>query len=155
MRLCRRQLLFAASMAALLPPRLLRAEGAAVHGIAMHGDLRYGPDFTHFDYVNPDAPKGGSLSLSAIGTFDSMNPFILRGTPAAGIGLAFETLTVQSFDEPFSEYGLIARTIEVPAIEISATEIRRRVREGRSIRYWVPDPVAEYVTSHRLYLDPA
>ena len=50
---------------------------------------------------------------------------------------------------------LIARTIEVPAIEISATGIRRRVREGRSIRYWVPDPVAEYVTSHRLYLDPA
>jgi nicotinate-nucleotide adenylyltransferase len=50
---------------------------------------------------------------------------------------------------------LIARTIEVPAIEISATEVRRRVREGRSVRYWVPDPVAEYVTRHRLYLDPA
>jgi nicotinate-nucleotide adenylyltransferase len=50
---------------------------------------------------------------------------------------------------------LIARRIEVPAIEISATEVRRRVREGRSIRYWVPDPVAEYVTRHRLYLDPA
>jgi nicotinate-nucleotide adenylyltransferase len=49
----------------------------------------------------------------------------------------------------------IARTIEVPAIEISATEIRRRVRAGRSIRYWVPDPVAEYVNRHRLYLDPA
>ena len=47
----------------------------------------------------------------------------------------------------------IARTIEVPGIDISATEIRRRVREGRSIRYWVPDAVAEYVTSHRLYLD--
>jgi nicotinate-nucleotide adenylyltransferase len=50
---------------------------------------------------------------------------------------------------------LIARTIEVPAIEISATEVRRRVREGRSLRYWVPDPVAEYITRHRLYLDPA
>ncbi len=50
---------------------------------------------------------------------------------------------------------LISRSIEVPAIEISATEVRRRVREGRSIRYWVPDPVAEYVTRHRLYLDPA
>ncbi|HET9226391.1 MAG TPA: nicotinic acid mononucleotide adenylyltransferase, partial [Thermoanaerobaculia bacterium] len=49
---------------------------------------------------------------------------------------------------------LISRTIEVPAIEISATQIRRRVGEGRSIRYWVPDPVAEYVTRHRLYLDP-
>ena len=50
---------------------------------------------------------------------------------------------------------LIARSVEVPGIEISATEIRRRVREGRSIRYWVPDPVAEYVTRQRLYLDPA
>jgi nicotinate-nucleotide adenylyltransferase len=56
---------------------------------------------------------------------------------------------------PVPSSPLIARTIEVPAIEISATEIRRRVREGRSIRYWVPDPVAEYVTRHRLYLDPA
>jgi nicotinate-nucleotide adenylyltransferase len=50
---------------------------------------------------------------------------------------------------------LIARTIQVPAIDISATEVRRRAREGRSLRYWVPDPVAEYVTLHRLYLDPA
>jgi nicotinate-nucleotide adenylyltransferase len=50
---------------------------------------------------------------------------------------------------------LVSRTIEVPAIEISATEVRRRAREGLPLRYWVPDPVAEYVTRHRLYLDPA
>ncbi len=50
---------------------------------------------------------------------------------------------------------LIRRVIRVPAVDISATEIRRRVREGRSIRYWVPDAVAEYITRHRLYLDPA
>jgi nicotinate-nucleotide adenylyltransferase len=50
---------------------------------------------------------------------------------------------------------LIARTIQVPAIEISATEVRQRAREGRSLRFWVPDSVAEYVTRHRLYLDPA
>ena len=56
---------------------------------------------------------------------------------------------------PAPASGLIAGRLEVPAIEISATDIRRRVREGRSIRYWVPDPVAEYVTRHRLYLDPA
>ena len=56
---------------------------------------------------------------------------------------------------PVPRSGLIARSIEVPAIEISATEIRRRVKERRPIRYWVPDPVAEYVTRHRLYLDPA
>ena len=56
---------------------------------------------------------------------------------------------------PVPRSRLIARSIEVPAIEISATEIRRRVRDGRPIRYWVPDPVAEYVTRHGLYLDPA
>jgi nicotinate-nucleotide adenylyltransferase len=56
---------------------------------------------------------------------------------------------------PVPSSHLISRVIAVPAIEISATEIRRRVREGRSIRYWVPDSVAEYVTRHRLYLDPA
>ena len=56
---------------------------------------------------------------------------------------------------PAPASALIAGRLEVPAIEISATEIRRRVREGRPIRYWVPDPVAEYVTRHRLYLDPA
>jgi nicotinate-nucleotide adenylyltransferase len=50
---------------------------------------------------------------------------------------------------------LIGGTVQVPAIEISATELRRRAREGRSLRYWVPDSVAEYVTRHRLYLDPA
>jgi nicotinate-nucleotide adenylyltransferase len=53
------------------------------------------------------------------------------------------------------ESPLIRRAIRVPSIDISATEIRRRVRDGRSIRYWVPDAVAEYITRHRLYLDPA
>jgi nicotinate-nucleotide adenylyltransferase len=55
---------------------------------------------------------------------------------------------------PVPESPMISRTIRVPAIDISATEVRRRVREGRSIRYWVPDAVAEYVSRHRLYLDP-
>ena len=84
------------------------------HALSMHGDLKYGPDFKHFDYANPYAPKGGSIRLSAIGTFDSLNPFILKGNTAAGIGLLFETLTVNSDDEPFSVYGLLAETIEVP-----------------------------------------
>lgn len=81
----------------------------------MYGDLKYGPSFTHFDYVNPEAPKGGEVKLAAIGTFDTLNPFVLKGVPAAGVGQVFETLTVQSDDEPFSEYGLIAETIKVPA----------------------------------------
>ena len=89
-------------------------EAAPAHGVAMHGEVAYPPGFTHFSYVNPDAPKGGELAMAAIGSFDNLNPYIVRGTPASGIGLVFETLTTQSNDEAFSEYGLIARTIEMP-----------------------------------------
>jgi microcin C transport system substrate-binding protein len=84
------------------------------HGLSIHGDLKYGPGFSHFDYVNPRASKGGSVTLSATGTFDNLNPFILKGVPAAGIGNTFDTLTVASADEPSSEYGLVAETIETP-----------------------------------------
>lgn len=89
-------------------------EPTPVHGVAMHGAPKYGPDFRHFDYVNPDAPKGGTVIFSAIGTFDSLNPYILKGVPAAGLGLVFQTLTIQSQDEPFSEYAEIAESILVP-----------------------------------------
>lgn len=90
------------------------ARSAPVHAIAMHGEPKYGPDFRHFDYVNPDAPKGGELRLGEDGTFDSFNPYIAKGTPAAGAGAAIETLMTSSADEPFTEYGLIAETIETP-----------------------------------------
>jgi microcin C transport system substrate-binding protein len=78
----------------------------------MYGEPKYGPDFTHFDYVNPDAPKGGTVRLGAAGTFDSFNPYVIKGNPAAGVGA--ETLLVASEDEPFTKYGLIAETIEWP-----------------------------------------
>ncbi|SDB16729.1 microcin C transport system substrate-binding protein [Desulfonatronum thiosulfatophilum] len=84
------------------------------HGFSLHEDLKYDEDFTHFEYVNPEAPKGGEIRLAGIGTFDSLNPFILRGTAPLGLGMIFETLTVQSQDEPFSEYGLIAESIQIP-----------------------------------------
>ena len=84
------------------------------HAIAMYGDVKYPADFAHFDYVNADAPKGGSLALSGSGTFDSLNPFILRGTPAAGLTLLFETLMTPSLDEPFTDYGLVAESVETP-----------------------------------------
>ena len=84
------------------------------HAIAMHGEPKYGPDFTHFDYVNPDAPKGGEVRQSAIGSFDNLNPFILKGQSASGIRRIFETLMTGSEDEAFSQYGLIAETVEMP-----------------------------------------
>jgi microcin C transport system substrate-binding protein len=100
--------------AAPLPAPAQDQAAAPKHAIAMYDNPKYGPDFTHFDYVNPDAPKGGTLALSASGGFDSFNPFILRGTAAAGTGFLFETLMAPSLDEPFSYYGLIAETIATP-----------------------------------------
>ncbi|WP_394131537.1 extracellular solute-binding protein [Marinobacter nauticus] len=87
-----------------------------VHGIAMHGELKYPADFSHFDYVNPEAPKGGELKLSVVANgFDSFNPFVIRGISAAGINAyVYDTLLESSADEPFSEYGLIAESVEVP-----------------------------------------
>lgn len=84
------------------------------HGIAMHGDLKYPADFSHFAYTNPDAPKGGTFRQASIGTFDSFNPFIIKGTAAGGIGLTFDTLMARSLDEPFSQYGLLAEAVRMP-----------------------------------------
>ena len=58
---------------------------AASHGLSLFGDLKYGPDFKNFDYVNPTAPKGGMMKFAAIGTYDTLNPFVVKGVPAAGI----------------------------------------------------------------------
>lgn len=84
------------------------------HGVAISGDLKYPADFTHFDYANPDAPKGGQMTLATTGTYDNLNPFVLKGVSVAGAGRIYDTLTVQARDEPFSEYGLIAESIEIP-----------------------------------------
>jgi len=82
------------------------------HAMAMHGEPKYPPDFKHFDYVNPDAPKGGTLRLGVTGTFDSFNPFVIKGNAFSNIGV--ETLTTGSADEPFTRYGLIAESMEWP-----------------------------------------
>jgi microcin C transport system substrate-binding protein len=96
------------------PTRGVEPKIVTGHGFSMYGDLKYGRDFKHFDYVNPNATKRGDVRLAAIGTFDTLNPFILKGVAATGLGQVFDTLTTQSADEPFSEYWLIAETIEVP-----------------------------------------
>ena len=82
------------------------------HAMAMHGQPKYGPDFKHFDYVDPNAPKGGTARLGVRGTFDNFNGFIPKGV--AGAGDASETLMMSSADEPFTNYGLIAETVEWP-----------------------------------------
>jgi len=85
------------------------------NGLSLFGDLKYGPDFAHFDYVNPEAPKGGSVRYGAIGTFDTLNPLTLKGNAAAGLALDTDTLMVGSPEEPASAYGLVAETVEIPA----------------------------------------
>ena len=95
--------------------------GAPMHGIALHGQPKYGPDFQHFDYVNPNAPKGGEARFAAIGSFDTFNPFNIKGQAAAGVGQLFESLLTSSADEPFSEYGLIAESVEAPEDRGSVT----------------------------------
>ena len=106
----------AAIIIAVLSASPLAAEGDGVtaHGIAMHGDLKYPAGFQNFDYVNPDALKGGSVKLAATGSFDNLNGFIVKGVSAAGVDFIYDTLLSSSADEPFSEYGLLAETVTVP-----------------------------------------
>jgi microcin C transport system substrate-binding protein len=110
-----RALLAALALAAAagLAPAAAEDGVARSHGLSLFGDLKYGPDFTHFDYVNPDAPKGGTVRYAAIGTFDTLNPYQLKGNKASGLTLLFDTLMFPSFDEPDSEYGLVAESVEV------------------------------------------
>lgn len=120
----RRTLLKLASLSPLLGFKPAWADDKVfVHAASMYGDYKYKADFAHFDYVNPAAPKGGSIRLAAFGSFDSLNPFSLKGSPAA-ITVS-ETLLTKSLDEPFTEYGLIAEGVYHPD-DISSAVYRLR-----------------------------
>jgi len=100
------------------------ADEEARHGLSAFGELKYGPDFQHFDYVNPNAPKGGRLAHlgpAATITFDSFNPFILRGDAAQGLELLFDSLMVRAMDEPDAVYGLVAKTAKLAPDRRSVT----------------------------------
>ncbi len=119
----------------------------AAHALALGATPKYPENFANFDYVNPDAPKGGSINLDGFGSFDKLNPFTLRGLPAAGLGeLMFETLAEQSWDEPFSVYGLLAEDLELAPDRLSIT-----FRLDRRARFWNGDPVlaADVIHSFR------
>lgn len=93
----------------------------AASSMAMGYEPKYSKNFTHFDYVNPKAKKGGKLVISGFGTFDSLNPFTLKGISGGGLTqLVFEPLMEKSLDEPFSVYGLIAEDIELASDKLSA-----------------------------------
>lgn len=101
-------LLAFATLANATPPE-------CVHALALHGQPKYSADFEHLDYVNPEAPKGGRMrqAAAAAGTFDNYNPFIIRGTPASGLGNIYDSLTYHTADEAFTEYGLLARCMKM------------------------------------------
>jgi len=99
------------------------SKALCAHGVSIDGSLKYPADFKQFDYTSKEAVKGGQLVLHDLGSFDKMNPFTLKGTPPFGLEtFVFETLAVPSLDEPFAEYGLIAKDI-VPA------------QDGKSVTY--------------------
>ena len=111
----------ASSMASFSPVIGPAAAQETVHGLSLFGDLKYGPDFAHFDYVEPNAPKGGMLYLATVGTFSTLNPFTLKGVSAAGAGFPFESLLEGAADEPDAAYGLVAA-------EVALAPDRRSVR---------------------------
>ena len=112
---------------------LFSAPAWSAHGYALWGDMKYPPGFNHFDYVNPDAPKGGELRLVSnlrLSTFDKYNPFTIRGgAPAYLSQLMFDTLLTGSLDEEGAGYGLLAEDVTVAPDGLSATfRLRREAR---------------------------
>jgi microcin C transport system substrate-binding protein len=109
--------------AALAAPSALAVEGPS-HGLSSFGELKYPPDFKHFEWVNPDAPKGGRLATigtAARGTFDSFNAFILKGDAAQGLEYVFDSLMSRAYDEPDAVYGLVAQSAELAPDRSSVT----------------------------------
>ena len=106
------------------------------HALSLLGEPALPADFPHFPWVNPDAPKGGEVALTALGSFDSFNPFILRGTPSVGIANLYDSLLMESPDEASTEYAHLASAIEIPADRMGVTfELRETARwhDGRPI----------------------
>ena len=113
-RACAAALLIAIPVVMAVPAGAAEKEWR--HGLSLFGNLKYGPDFKHFDYVNPNAPKGGSVRQLAIGTFDNFNLVVAgaKGTMAAGVDLTYDTLMVPALDEVSATYGLLAESVSHP-----------------------------------------
>nr|WP_245413659.1 extracellular solute-binding protein [Mangrovicella endophytica] len=132
-------------------------QGEWSESISLIKPSRYPADFKHYDYVNPDAPKGGTLHSVAIGSFDSFNPFIVRGTPAAGLanfggGLLYDTLMDQSTDEPSTSHAMIAEAVRYPSDYSSVTyrlDPKARWHDGQPIT--VEDVIWSFQTLIKLH----
>ena len=103
-----------ASVSIFLASPAAWADGTkASHGISVFGDLKYPSEFGQFDYVNADAPKGGEIKLQSVGTYETVNPFILKGRKEVLSGLVFDTLMTRAMDEPDAVYGLVAKSVNL------------------------------------------
>nr|WP_254445089.1 extracellular solute-binding protein [Ruegeria atlantica] len=120
------------------------------HGFSEFGDLKYPEGFAHFDYVNPNAPKGGELSYGAQGTFDSFNPFTRQGRAGARSADQYESLLFPSYDEPASYYGLLAESLEYPE---SQDWVIFNMRPEARFSDGTPVTAEDVVFSHNLLLD--
>ncbi|HEY2185614.1 MAG TPA: extracellular solute-binding protein, partial [Xanthobacteraceae bacterium] len=116
------------------------------HGISLFGELKYPADFRRFDYVNPNAPKGGSVRMIALGTFDNFNEVVagLKGSLAAGASVISDTLLVSALDEVSTDYGLIAEAVSYPADFATATF---RLRAGARYHDGKPVTVEDVIFS--------
>ncbi len=103
-----------AAVARLAPAEAAESGTKTRHGVSVFGELKYPRGFAHFDYAAPDAPKGGTLRLMGLDTFDSLNPYILNGVTPDNLTLIFDTLMTRALDEPDALYGLVAATAEMP-----------------------------------------
>jgi peptide/nickel transport system substrate-binding protein len=125
-------------VAGALATGLETANADRVHGLAMHGEPKHAAGFSAFPYVNAKAPQGGRLVLGVQGSFDSLNPFIIRGVSASGMrDYVYESLLARSADEPFALYGLVAESMEAPADRSFITfhlNPHARFADGKPIR---------------------
>ena len=162
MPISRRQLLRSGALAASFPllnsvrPVLAETaspkEGAWTHGLSLFGDVKYPANFPHFDYVNPAAPKGGSVRQTAIGTFDNFN-MVVAGVKGAiaNIGDIYEALTVSSLDEVSTQYGLLAEAISYPADYSSVTYRLRKEAQWHDGKPVTPDDVIFSLEAFKKY----
>ena len=144
--------LFGAALAIALAgaPTIAGGVGPPAGAIAMHGEPALPPDFDHLPYVNPQAPKGGALNLAYLGAFDSLNPYNVKALSTAQglIGNVYQSLMTRSADEPFTLYGLIAKSIETNR---GARQGRLPSRSGRQVL----GRNADHLGRRCLHLQPA
>jgi microcin C transport system substrate-binding protein len=120
---------FGVMLALIVSPMSAVAQPAWQHAISLYGTPKYPKGFRYFDYVNPNAPKGGTLKLASLASFDSVNPYILKGLSAPGLSNIYESLMEASYDEPQTYYGVIAEAVRIDmANRVMDVRINRKAR---------------------------